>query len=265
MNDDFARVLKALGDETRRDILDLLHTRPMTTGDVAAGFEMSRIAIMKHLKVLSEASLVISEKRGRERWHHLNIVPLREVYERWLDPERGRWAEALVGLKRRVEGRETMAQRGAGESGLAIDIAEEVTITAAPAAVFSAIVDDPGAWWGQPFVDSQAKKLELEGHVGGGFIERWKNGGGALLANVTRIEPGQRLELTGRLHFGALYGVVDFVLTPSASSTVLRFSHKAIGDIDPSLAGQVSGAWRDLLGFRLKAFVETGKRLGLER
>ena len=102
--DQLVPVWKALSDGTRRRILDLLHERPMTTGAIAGSFEISRIAVMKHLAVLQGAGLILSQKQGRERWHHLNFVPLRQIYERWLDPERGRWAEALVGLKHHSEG-----------------------------------------------------------------------------------------------------------------------------------------------------------------
>ena len=70
--DQLVPVWKALSDGTRRRILDLLHERPMTTGAIAGSFEISRIAVMKHLAVLQGAGLILSQKQGRERWHHLN-------------------------------------------------------------------------------------------------------------------------------------------------------------------------------------------------
>src|SRR5215470_1745511 len=70
--DDTAPLWRALADPTRRRILDLLRERPLITGEIAAQFPISRIAVMRHLEVLSEAGLVTSRKRGRERWHYLN-------------------------------------------------------------------------------------------------------------------------------------------------------------------------------------------------
>jgi DNA-binding transcriptional ArsR family regulator len=67
---------RALADPTRRRILDLLRQQPLITGEIAAQFPISRIAVMRHLDVLSQAGLVASRKRGRQRWHYLNTVPL---------------------------------------------------------------------------------------------------------------------------------------------------------------------------------------------
>lgn len=80
---DGGAVWLVLADPTRRRILDMLRERPRTTGDIASHFEVSRIAIMRHLQVLAASGLISSRKRGRERWHYLNAVPLQRMYERW--------------------------------------------------------------------------------------------------------------------------------------------------------------------------------------
>lgn len=264
MNDELAPAWKALSDGTRRRILDLLHLRPMTTGAIAGSFEMSRIAVMKHLAVLEGAGLVLSQKRGRERWHYLNFVPLRRIYERWLDPERGRWAEALVGLKHHIEGNVPMtAERNEDRNGLAIDVAEEIAIAASPADVFAALTTEPGAWWGKPYTSDGATALVLEPMIGGRFYERWGHEGGALLAQVSKILPGRRLELTGPLHFGVVLGVADFILEPAGDETLLRFTHRAVGDIGEVSTAMIGAAWQILLGRQLKSFAETGERLGI--
>jgi DNA-binding transcriptional ArsR family regulator len=84
--DDTAPLWRALADPTRRRILDLLRERPLITGEIAARFPVSRIAVMRHLEVLSEAGLVTNRKRGRERWHYLNAVPLQERRHRCRSP-----------------------------------------------------------------------------------------------------------------------------------------------------------------------------------
>ena len=70
---------KALADETRRAILDILRKSPRTTGELAAQFPVTRFAVMKHLRVLVDAGLVLVERKGRKRWNVLNPVPIRRI------------------------------------------------------------------------------------------------------------------------------------------------------------------------------------------
>jgi DNA-binding transcriptional ArsR family regulator len=84
---DFDRIFKALSDARRRRILDLLKTRPRTTGEICLEFlELDRCTVMQHLDVLEAARLLVQRKEGRYRWNYLDVVPLREIYERWIDP-----------------------------------------------------------------------------------------------------------------------------------------------------------------------------------
>jgi Predicted transcriptional regulators len=103
LEDDTAPLWRALADPTRRRILDLLRERPLITGDIAAQFAISRIAVMRHLEVLSEAGLVTSRKRGRQRWHYLNTVPLQKLHRRWAEPAAAGFASALLRLQDTVE------------------------------------------------------------------------------------------------------------------------------------------------------------------
>jgi DNA-binding transcriptional ArsR family regulator len=93
----------ALADPSRRRILDLLRERPRTTGQIAEEFDFTRFAVMKHLSVLLKAGLVTVERRGRERWNHLNAVPIQQVYRRWIKPFEIAPADRLLRLKRHVE------------------------------------------------------------------------------------------------------------------------------------------------------------------
>ena len=77
-------VFKALGDETRRKILEQLRSGPKTTGEICEHFQMSRFGVMKHLRLLEAASLISVEWRGRERWNYLNAYTLQSVLTPWV-------------------------------------------------------------------------------------------------------------------------------------------------------------------------------------
>jgi len=98
-------VFKALADPVRRELLDALRERGgRTLGELCQGQAMTRQAVTKHLAVLEGANLVASEKRGREKLHYLNPVPIQDIADRWIVKyERGRLA-ALADLKQRLEG-----------------------------------------------------------------------------------------------------------------------------------------------------------------
>ena len=99
-------VFKALADPTRRALLDSLFEEDgQTLGALEAGLPMTRFGVMKHLKVLEEANLVVTKRRGREKLHFLNPVPIRLVHDRWVSKYAEPWAATLTGLKRTLEDR----------------------------------------------------------------------------------------------------------------------------------------------------------------
>jgi len=98
------RVFKALADPTRRFLLDRLFARDgRTLGELASELEMTRFGVMKHLRVLEDAGLVVSRRRGREKLHFLNPVPIRLIHDRWIDKYTERRVSALTHLKKRLE------------------------------------------------------------------------------------------------------------------------------------------------------------------
>ncbi len=99
-------VWRALSDPSRRLILDRLRERPHTTGELCRYFESTRFAVMKHLKLLEAAGLVLVERRGRERFNHINPVPIQEIYRRWIRPFEALPADRLLRIKRLAEARE---------------------------------------------------------------------------------------------------------------------------------------------------------------
>ena len=97
-------VFKALADPTRRGLLDeLFREDGQTLGALEGRFELTRFGVMKHLKVLEEAGLVVTRRLGREKLHYLNAVPIRLVHDRWVSKFAESWAAALSELKTELE------------------------------------------------------------------------------------------------------------------------------------------------------------------
>ena len=97
-------VFKALADATRRFLLDRLYARDgRTLMELEAEVEMTRFGVMKHLRVLEEAGLVVTRRRGREKLHFLNPVPIRLIHDRWIDKYTERQVSALADLKTELE------------------------------------------------------------------------------------------------------------------------------------------------------------------
>ena len=97
-------VFKALADPTRRFLLDLLFEREgRTLSELEAEVDMTRFGVMKHLRLLEEAGLVLTSRAGREKLHFLNPVPIRLVHDRWIDKYTERQVSALADLKTNLE------------------------------------------------------------------------------------------------------------------------------------------------------------------
>ena len=106
-------VWNALADPTRRRILDLLSLRARTTGELADAFpRLSRFAVMKHIGVLERAGVVVSRREGRTRWNHINAVPLRRVFEKWVSGHSELLAAGMLELQRQVESKSSREVRG---------------------------------------------------------------------------------------------------------------------------------------------------------
>ena len=105
---------KALSDPTRRAILDALRDRPRTTTEIVERVpQLSRFGVMKHLEVLRQAQLVFTREAGRQRVNSLNVVPIRQIYERWVGPFQELWSGELLGIKEMAERQSSGGKRGA--------------------------------------------------------------------------------------------------------------------------------------------------------
>jgi DNA-binding transcriptional ArsR family regulator len=97
-------VFRALADPTRRFLLDLLHARDgRTLSELDGELAMTRFGVMKHLRVLEEAGLVVTRRQGRAKLHFLNAVPIRQIHDRWIDKYTEERVSALLDLKDDLE------------------------------------------------------------------------------------------------------------------------------------------------------------------
>jgi DNA-binding transcriptional ArsR family regulator len=98
-------IFKALANGTRRALLDALKERPQTTGQLCARFaRIDRCTVMQHLSVLEAAGLIVVRREGRERWNHLDALPIKRIHDRWIGPYAARAVEVLGWVQADVEG-----------------------------------------------------------------------------------------------------------------------------------------------------------------
>lgn len=157
MDDTLDPIWKALSDPTRRAILDLLRDEPRSTGEIAAAFpEVTRFAVMKHLRALEAARLVLTRKEGRRRLHYLNAARLREVYDRWVGRWGDAWASGLSRLAQRAEAQGGEVVRVRARVGVGVEATLEA-VTSMARAIEGARVEvnrevvcrfEAGAWEG---------------------------------------------------------------------------------------------------------------------
>src|ERR1700761_4985886 len=115
------RIFKALADPTRRHLLDRLFERDgRTLTELESELEMTRFGVMKHLRVLEDAGLVVARREGREKHHFLNPVPIRLIHDRWIDKYTERHVAALVDLKIALEQRAALGAISDDDIGIGI-------------------------------------------------------------------------------------------------------------------------------------------------
>ncbi len=134
-------VFRALADPTRRGLLDALFERDgQTLSALERGFPMTRFGVMKHLRVLEDAHLVTTRRRGREKLHFLNPVPIRLVHDRWVSKYAEPWAATLSGLKKTIE-EEAMTDGKRPWTAAPEDKVFEIYIKTTPERLWEAITD----------------------------------------------------------------------------------------------------------------------------
>ena len=146
-------------------------------------------------------------------------------------------------------------------------IEQEIPIAAPRAKVFDALTGDVSPWWGRPYTQDaeRIESLVIEPELGGRFMEKWSDEDGAVWCVVTNFLRDRRLILQGTMAMpGATFGSIRFDLEDGPDSgTLLKLSHHAIGEVTDTMRDGYDAGWTDLLGRRLKAWVESGERMGL--
>jgi len=252
-------VWKALADPTRRDLLDRLRQGPATTGELCRPFDLSRFAVMKHLAILEAAGLVIVRPKGRERWHHLNAVPIQQIYERWVRPFEAQWAERFLRLKDHLDSLPTETNVTTATYGVA-NVELDVTIKAKPARVWQALIGETSHWWLKDFYTNPTTKgFIIEPKLGGLAYEDWGDGAGQVWYTVTGLEANKSLALLGHLtpaFGGPSTTMLRLSLEASGKHTLLKISDTIFGNVGDAKMAQTRDGWKMLFEGGLKAFVE---------
>jgi uncharacterized protein YndB with AHSA1/START domain/DNA-binding transcriptional ArsR family regulator len=242
---DMDDVFKALADPTRRGLLDELFRQDgQTLSELEQRLPMTRFGVMKHLKVLEEAGLVKSKRRGREKLHFLNAVPIRLVHDRWVSKYAEPWAAGLSDLKRRMEDR-TMEK------------VFEIYIKTTPERLWEAITDS---------------ELRRKYNFGVGVESDWTEGSryvgvagpaGTILAGENlEVDPPRRLVQS----FSALWGEqvrsegtsrVTWEIEQVEDSCRLTVTHDQLRE---GANDELFGGWPMILS-GLKTLLETGETL----
>jgi uncharacterized protein YndB with AHSA1/START domain/DNA-binding transcriptional ArsR family regulator len=258
-------VFKALADPTRRELLDELFEQDgQTLSALEERLPMSRFGVMKHLRVLEEAGLVTTRKRGREKFHFLNPVPIRLVHDRWVSKFAEPWAATLTGIKRELE-EDTME---------AVDVPHRVPLSPDPdghgaMAVFEIYIKTtPERLW-EAITDP---KLRARYSFGVETHSDWAAGSGyrASVPGVVDIAAGENLEVDPprRLvqSFNALWSDdvkaagtsrVTWEIHPVGDSCQLTVIHDRLAE---SANPELYGGWPMILS-GLKTLLETGETL----
>jgi DNA-binding transcriptional ArsR family regulator len=223
-------VWRALASPWRRRLLDQLRSGPASTGALAAGIpELSRFAVMQHLGVLVEAGLVLVQRRGRDRINHLNPVPLREWYERWVQPMADTGAAELMALKRTVE-RGTADMSDPNESIRTVRLAYELRINASAARTFEVMTQQMSDWRPTTYGGERTRRVVLEPRVGGAHYEDWGEAAGHLYGHVTVYDPPTRWATRGWLGGGTILDS-DYQLTERDGTVQVRVTKVGVGPL----------------------------------
>jgi DNA-binding transcriptional ArsR family regulator/uncharacterized protein YndB with AHSA1/START domain len=250
----------ALADPKRRQIITLLEEKPRTTSELSSHFDVSRFAVMKHLKVLEQANLVTAKREGRSRWNILNDDLAQFLRANLAGDEGPNELAEIMGF---FPGR-WLAKAAADLPAEPVYIEQSLVIDAAPSRVFEAFTTDIDAWWAPRA--ASGSKIRLEPFVGGRLYEAFtESGQGVLYATSTYFKQDQelRLRVTPELieqitETCIVENYVRIVLEPRQNGTLFCLSHRIACNGNEAIRIDVNSHWHVLLEQRFKPFVEKG-------
>lgn len=241
-------IFKALADPARLTLMDSLRRRDgQTLTQLQDRLEMTRFGVMKHLRVLEDASLIVTRRQGRFKYHYLNALPLQEAIDRWIDPYRARpAARAVLDLKSRLEGTAPMTERQP-------DFMMATYIRCSQDALWSALTDP------QEVIHYHFMAARAEGTLEPGASATYftPDGSAMLTIEVTESVPKTLLDMLFRPRWagdGMDCSRCVFRIEPLPGHCRLIIEHY---DIPPGQDGVADGWHRMISG--LKTWLETGK------
>jgi DNA-binding transcriptional ArsR family regulator/uncharacterized protein YndB with AHSA1/START domain len=239
-------IFKALNDPARRAILDALRDRDgQTLSELEARFAMTRFGVMKHLRVLEDAGLVTTRRRGRFKDHYLNAIPLQEVIDRWIEPLIAKpAARAVIGLKARLEGR-TMDQTTLTKPAYVMT----TFIRCSRDALWDALSNPDAA----PHYHFMSARSELSGDT---MTHYFPDGSEMLICRMLEAQPKSRIVTTFEPKWHAEAGTsrVVYLIEEEGAHCKLTVEHY---DLGPEASGVADGWARWSAG--LKTWLETGQ------
>ena len=257
VNSDLAPLWKALADPKRRLIIQILQDGPRTTSEISNHFDVSRFAIMRHLKVLEQADLISTRREGRQRWSTLNEHLFKEIQQTYLDERNNNSIEVgeVLGFLSLQD--ESLAKNGHARNQQSLEI--EVELNSPPARVFQALTAEIDRWWSYRFSDESQMYLEPE--VGGRFYEAFRDGGGVLYAFVTLLRPDEEVCLRGSMGLSDEFidnNIRIHLQSQAKDETRIELIHHIIGKSNLITIETFKRSWIELLTQNLKSFIEKG-------
>ncbi len=239
MSEPEEKLWRALSSPWRRQLLDLLRAGPRSTGELVQAMpDLSRFAVMQHLDVLAGVDLVVVRRQGRHRFNHLNPVPLRRWYERWVVPLADESAGQLLALQRHVETTGANAMTFL-EQVRTVRIETQLHFNAPPERVFAALTGDTTSWFPHSYGGERTRRVVMEPRVGGSHYEDWGDGAGYLYGQVTQWAPPHAVSLRGRVGPGVLLDTSYEITAQEQGQTLLRMSKVATGPMTEEEAGGI--------------------------
>ncbi|NNE28516.1 MAG: helix-turn-helix domain-containing protein, partial [Saprospiraceae bacterium] len=236
---------------TRRNILSMLQKSPLTTGEISDRIDdLSRYAVMKHLGVLEDASLIRTRREGKFRWNYLNAIPLQQSYEQWL--------RHLVQLAQQTKPTMGTAKETIMTATFSFDQLLDVPINR----VWQALTAEISSWWPRKllYYQNAESRLQLELFAGGRLFESASGQKEYLWAHVLGIDAKRTLLLKGQLIpdlGGPALSFLQFDLEKaSGKRSRLKFSVTLLGNFSQSTVDEQKDLWERIVKKHLVQFLK---------